>query len=68
MTDGQELTGRLGAHGSCQGALQGADSGEGFADFWQREQTKTCHSQRLPHTTLRHYKNTFFFFNVPFLN
>lgn len=38
MTDGQELTGRLGAHQSCQGALQGADSGEGFADLLQRQQ------------------------------
>lgn len=56
MTDGQELTGRLGAHQSCQGALQGAGSGEGFAALLQREQRHVSLKIPTHHTeTLQEY-------------
>lgn len=56
-----------GCTSELSGALQGADSGEGFAALLQREQAGTCQSQRLPHTTLRHYRNTWGFLIPLFL-
>lgn len=54
----------------CPSELSGCPAGSWL---WRRfcrslaETAKTCQSQRLPHTTLRHCKNTRFF-NGPFLN
>lgn len=62
MTDGQELTGRLGAvRVPCRELAL-----EKVLQLSCRE-SKGMSVPRLPHTTLRHCKNTLFF-NGPFLN